>query len=260
MSLVVGLFKDTLRLTAASFIVIVFGFGVALLYGRRTAAWGRRWLTGWVLAYWILALPIGAWMLSLPAARSYHPIETRAEARGAETIVMLGGGIVSRTANGMAIDDLGPTAMRLIETARLYKLLGDPLVIVSGGPTQQDLDPLRPEAAAYKIAIVRLGVPESRVLVEDQSMTTREEAIVLKPILAARGITRFVLVTSPTHMGRSLATFRSVGLDPVPSTSQVFSSETTWWTIAPTRGALTISDTAVYDYMATVYYWMRGWL
>ncbi len=61
-------------------------------------------------------------------------------------------------------------------------------------------------------------------------------------------------------MGRSLATFRAVGLDPVPSTSQVFSSETEWWTIVPTRGALTISDTAVYDYMATVYYWMRGWL
>jgi uncharacterized SAM-binding protein YcdF (DUF218 family) len=259
MSPVVGLFKDTLRLTAASFIVIVFGCGVALLYGRRTAAWGRRWLTGWVLAYWILALPIGAWMISQPAARHYHPIETRADAHGAGTIVMLGGGIVSRTANGMSIDDLGPTAMRLIETARLYKLLGDPLVIVSGGNTQ-DLDPPRTEAAAYKIAMVRLGVPESRVLVEDQSMTTREEAILLKPILAARGITRFVIVTSPTHMGRSLATFRAVGLDPVPSTSQVFSGETEWWTIVPTRGALTISDTAVYDCMATVYYWMRGWL
>jgi uncharacterized SAM-binding protein YcdF (DUF218 family) len=259
MSPVVGLFKDTLRLTAASFIVIVFGFGVALLYGRRTAAWGRRWLTGWVLAYWILALPIGAWMISQPAARYYQPIETRAEARGAETIVMLGGGIVSRIASGMAFDDLGPTAMRLIETARLYRLLGDPLVIVSGGNTQ-DLDPPRTEAAAYKGAIVSLGVPASRVLIEDQSMTTREEAIVLKPILAARGITQFVLVTSPTHMGRSLATFRAVGLDPVPSTSHVFSSETKWWTIVPTREALTISDTAVYDYMATVYYWLRGWL
>jgi uncharacterized SAM-binding protein YcdF (DUF218 family) len=149
--------------------------------------------------------------------------------------------------------------MRLIETARLYTLLGDPLVIVSGGNTQ-DLDPPRTEGAAYKPAIISLGVPASRVLVEEQSLTTREEAIVLKPILAARGITRFVLVTSPTHMGRSLATFRSVGLDPVPSTSHVFDNDTKWWTIKPSREALAVSDTAFYDYMATVYYWMRGWL
>ena len=79
-------------------------------------------------------------------------------------------------------------------------------------------------------------------------------------MLASRGITRFVLVTSPTHMGRSLATFRAVGLDPVGSTSPTRSDEVPFWWPVPERESLLVSDTAVYDYAAWLYYWSNGWL
>jgi uncharacterized SAM-binding protein YcdF (DUF218 family) len=260
MMLIIDFFKNTLRLTAIPFVVLLFGAGIALLYGRRTAVWGRRWLTALVLTYWFLATPLGAWLTTLPMTRRYQPIQTREQAAGARAVVVLGGGILSHVADGMALDDVGPTALRLIEGARLYRLLGDPLVVVSGGNTQQ-LDPPRTEARAYHDAIVRLGVPDSRILIEDQSMTTREEAVLLKPMLAARGLTRFVLVTTPTHMGRSLAAFRAVGLDPVPSAARQWADdEMSLWSLRPTRQWLTVSDTAYYDYAATVYYWMRGWL
>lgn len=260
MTPIIDFFKNMLRLTAVPFIVVSFGAGIALLYSRRTAAWGRRWLTALVLAYWALATPFGAWVVSTPVARRYRPLASREQARGAQAIVVLGGGILSHTADGMALDDVGPTALRLIETARVYRLLGDPLVVVSGGNTQM-LAPPRAEAHAYRDAVIRLGVPAARVLVEDRSMTTREEAVLLKPMLTLRGITRFVLVTSPTHMGRSLATFRAIGLDPVPSAARQWGDdEMSLWSMRPTRQWLTISDTALYDYTATVYYWMRGWL
>lgn len=253
-------FLKSLRLTSVPFVVFAFGLGIALLHHRRTAVWARRWLTALILGYWFLATPWGARLTSLPMSTWYRPLETREQARGAEAVIVLGGGTLSHVADGMAVDDVGSSAFRLIEAVRVYKLIGDPLVVVSGGNTQL-LEPPRPEADAYREAVIRLGVPPSRILVEDRGMTTREEAVYLKPMLAARGLMRCVIVTSPTHMARSLAVFRAVGLDPVPSAArQSGDHEMSLWSIMPTRRSLNISDTALYDYMATVYYWMRGWL
>lgn len=253
-------FFKALRLTAVPFVVFSFGLGIALLHHRHAAVWARRWLTALILGYWFLATPFGARLTSLPMSVRYRPLETREQAQGAQAIVVLGGGTLSHVADGMALDDVGPSAFRLIEAVRVYKLLGDPLVVVSGGNTQQ-LEPPRPEANAYREAAISLGVPASRILVEDRGMTTREEAVYLKPMLASRGLTRCVIVTSPTHMARSLAVFRAVGLDPVPSAARLWGDgEMSPWSILPTRQSLAISDTALYDYMATVYYWLRGWL
>lgn len=259
MMLILDFLKNTLRLAGVPFVVVMFGIGVALLYPRRTAAWGRRWLTALVLSYWLLSIPLGAWLVSLPMSARYRPIQTRADAQGAQAVVVLGGGTLSFVADGMALDDVGPSALRLIETVRVARLLGDPWIVVSGGNTQL-LDPPRPEAGAYREAVLKLGVPASRILVEDQSMTTHDEAVLVQPMLAARGIRRIVLVTSPTHMGRSLAVFRKVGLDPVPSASRLWDDDMSLWSIKPTRHSLSISDTAIYDTLATVYYWLRGWL
>ena len=80
------------------------------------------------------------------------------------------------------------------------------------------------------------------------------------PILRAHGVGRFVLVTSPTHMRRSLAAFRNEGLDPVASVAPVRSPHIgpppfLW----PNGDSLSAADDTIYDYAATVYYWWRGW-
>lgn len=260
MSAVLEFVKATSRLASPFFVVTLFGVGIALLYGRRTAAWGRRWVTAVLLVYWLLSLPFGAWLITLPATRHYRPLASRDQAAGAQAVVMLGGGILTYLVGDLALDDVNPSALRLLETVRVYRLLGDPLVIVSGGNTV-GFQPPRPEAHAYREAIASLGIPRTRVLVEDQSLTTRQEVLILKPMLEAHAIHKFVLVTTPTHMGRSLAAFRAVGLDPIPSSAPLKSDASTplFWTIIPDRQSLSISDVAVYDYAAWAYYWARGW-
>lgn len=256
----VGVLKDNFRLSAPLPLVVSLALGVALLYGRRTAAWGRRWLTLVVLGYWALATPAGAWLVSWPLAHRYHPIETREKANGAQAIVVLGGGIVTRSVGPLAIDDLLASAVRVIEGVRLYRLLGGVPLIVSGGNTSHR-DPPRPEADAFRIAVINLGVPPADVIVEDQALTTREEAIAIKRMLDERRIDRFVLVTAPDHMSRSLAAFRAVGLNPVPSASASRGeSDDSFWTFTPDRESLGISDIALYESAAWLYYWWRGWL
>jgi uncharacterized SAM-binding protein YcdF (DUF218 family) len=256
---IVGVLKNVGRVSSPALWLALLTFGVLLLYVRRGSPTGRRWLTTVLLAYWFTASPIGASLLSAPLAQHPPRVDAPEHAAGACAVVVLGGGIVSTTADGMTVDDLMTSALRVIEGVRLYRLLGDPWLIMSGGNTQL-LDPPRPEAAAFRDAAVRFGVPASRVLAETESRTTREQAIVIKQLLRDRGIDRFVLVTSPVHMPRSLATFRAVGLQPIPSAAAGDEDpDESPWSPVPSRKALRRSDSAVYEYAAWAYYWARGW-
>jgi len=80
-------------------------------------------------------------------------------------------------------------------------------------------------------------------------------------MLAERGIGRFVLVTSPTHMKRAMRALRAVGLDPVPSPTPLRGmTERSPWSLVPDHESLAVSDEATYDVLATFYYRLRGWL
>jgi uncharacterized SAM-binding protein YcdF (DUF218 family) len=61
---------------------------------------------------------------------------------------------------------------------------------------------------------LQLGIPGERIIVESRPTSTAHEAELLEPIL--RGQT-FALVTSASHMGRSLSLFRARGLNPIPA-------------------------------------------
>src|SRR5689334_22146861 len=176
MDTLVALLKENFRLASPPFMLVILAVGVALLFRPRRARLGKWWLTLAVAGFWILSTPAGSWLVSEPLARGATRIESREQAKGAQAVVVLGGGITSYVADGLGLDDLGGSAIRVIEGARVYRVLGDPLVIVSGGNTVH-LDPPRSEAAAYKDAIIKLGVPPARVILEDQALTTREEAL-----------------------------------------------------------------------------------
>lgn len=257
---ILSVLKDHWRLSSPSLLLLLVGTGVVLLYVRRGSSWGRRWLTTVLLTYWLLATPLGSGLVSLPLSRQQPHLLSAADAKGAQAVVMLGGGIVSHTADGMTIDDFDASALRVIESVRVFKLLGEPLLVVSGGNTQK-LDPPRPEAAAFRDAAIALGVPAQRVLADTESLTTREQVLTFERLLKARGIETFVLVTSPLHMSRSLAAFRAVGLKPLASASQLRgASRATSWSLAPDRQSIRLSDAALYEYLACAYYWSRGWI
>lgn len=235
--------------------------GVALLHARAAVArWGRRWLTAIVAAYWVLSCPAGAALLARTVTGSYRPLSTAADASGARAVVLLSAGSKTVRAAGGRLPMLNyPSALRALETARVYRLLGDPLVIVSGGVTDRDAHAL-PESEAIRAAVLALGVPLDRVIVESESKNTHDEAVVVKRLLAERRIDRFVIVTSPIHMGRSLGAFAAEGLHPVPSASPLYQDRTDGpFPLTPNDVSLEIGNAVVYEWCARVYYWWRGW-
>jgi len=257
MSWIVDVGKMTLQPGSLTAILTVLAVGVALLYVK--PRWGRAWLTCMVLFYWLLATPVGASLLARTLTTGHPPLETRASANGANAIVLLGGGSNNIKAEGRQLTLINrPSGLRAIETARLYHLLGDPLVIVSGGVTDR-LPGAAPEADAYRAAVLALGVPASRIVNESESRNTYDEAIILKRMLAERHIEQFVLVTSPLHMRRSLAVFAAQGLYPVPSPAPMRPDRVARFPLIPEEGSLDIGNAVIYEWLARAYYWTKGW-
>ena len=68
-----------------------------------------------------------------------------------------------------------------------------------------------------------LGVDNDRLILEEKSLNTYEEAIELKPLLKNDP---FVLVTSARHMPRAMMLFQKQGMTPIPAPTDYLSDPT----------------------------------
>jgi uncharacterized SAM-binding protein YcdF (DUF218 family) len=171
-----------------------------------------------------------------------------------DVILLLGGGVYE------GVDDLSgkgtPTdgmLGRIVTAARLQKELHCP-VIVSGGAV---FEFETPEAPIDKRFLVDLGVPADRVIVEEKSRDTVENAIYSAQICAARGFRHPLLVTSAYHMRRSVIACRKSGLDvvPVPSSFRANAAKKYGWIhYLPNASALEETSTALREYIGLLFY------
>ena len=269
--------KDNFRLSHIAFILALLTPAVALLFVPSLARWARRWLVAVIVFYAVVSSPAGAGLLSRTLRDGYRPLQSVDEAGGAQAIVLLGSGSVNLRAAGRQLSAVTIDAgLRALETARLFDLLKGPavsrasadatgsvegpLVIASGGVTEQD-DAAAPESVALQRALIDLGVPVDRIVLESESKNTHDEAIIIKRMLAERGVTRFVLVTSPLHMRRSLLAFEQQGLQPIPSVSALVPDRSRPRSVLlPGDMWLSISDGVIYEWLARGYYSWKGWL
>jgi uncharacterized SAM-binding protein YcdF (DUF218 family) len=262
---ILSVLKQNFQPASVTLLLLLLLVGVALLYARRpdVARMGRWWLAVVVLTYWVISCPAGVALLARSVTGNYRPLASATEAPGAQAVVMLSAGSRTvRAAGGRLLMVTYPTALRALETARVYRLLGNPLVIVSGGRTDPEAE-AAPESEAMRIAVIALGVPPDRVVRESESTNTHDEAVAVKRMLSERGIGRFVIVTSPVHMGRALATFASEGLHPVPSASPLYQDRrdaSRLLSVMPNDASLQVGNAVVYEWFARAYYWWRGWL
>jgi uncharacterized SAM-binding protein YcdF (DUF218 family) len=235
--------------------------GVAGLYVRRLERWARRWLVALCLFYLALGIPVVSQLLERGTRPSYRPIATAADARAATAVVVLGNGIVSYEYEGLAVESLTRrTAFNAIEGARLYRLLRPSVVIASGGLANPEQF-RRSEAEAIRDVLIRLGVPREVVVIEPGSSNTAEQAERVAPLL--RDHPRFALITSPIHMPRAVALFRSRGLNPTPAPSHIDYTgglQDSMLRFVPSANALRASELSMYEYLGMTYARSRGWL
>ena len=100
--------------------------------------------------------------------------------------------------------------------ARLYVQGIAPRIFVTG----------EGDAMRIRQRLMEEGVSPEAIIVEKRALTTYTNATLLKPVLLGAGVRTAVIVTSPFHARRALATFRHV----IPSISfGVSSAPSTRW-------------------------------
>jgi uncharacterized SAM-binding protein YcdF (DUF218 family) len=189
-------------------LVLCAAAGVGLLFlgwrrlGRALAALG----VGGLLAGGLL--PIGALLLR-PLEDRFPPPQLPAQIDG---VIVLGGAIGSTR----GLTSLNDSAARMTEAVALARRHPSARIAFTGGDASLVIADDTTEAEAAVRFLVSLGVARDRLILEDQSRNTRENAVLLKPLLPMQPGQRWLLVTSAWHMPRSVGVFRTAGYDVTP--------------------------------------------
>jgi uncharacterized SAM-binding protein YcdF (DUF218 family) len=251
--------KDLIVPGTIPFLILALIPGVLLLFRRKNGGRaGKIWVTALVLLYWVFSTPITAVALVDLLSPDMPPVMSKADAPGATAIVLLGSGMDVHRSRGDSYE--APTregALRVLEAARLHRLLGGVPIIATGGMGSSKYS----DAGLMAHQLEQIGVPADKIIKEEKSTNTRDHAMFVPALLKEHGIEQFVLVTSQQHIARSLEAFRAVGTNPIPSTPDVYvslggSAEM----YLPSRVALNASERMMYNLLGWVYYKARGWV
>jgi uncharacterized SAM-binding protein YcdF (DUF218 family) len=178
-----------------------------------------------------------------------------AEVAPPDAIVVLGAGIRDRTARPAVLGEA--SVQRMLEGVRLARAWPGAHLLFSGGDTSG-----RHEATAVLMArqAAQCGVDEARIEVEDRSTTTRENVLFTAEIVRQRGWTRVVLVTSASHMPRSQAAFRKVGLDPRPAPCDFTTTGRALQAfLVPSLEGPQRNHAFLHEVVGRLWYRLRGW-
>lgn len=178
---------------------------VALLCGyRRLGTWLLCSVTAVLVV--ITVLPVGAWLL-IPIENRFPPPALPEQIDG---IVMLGGAVephVSAMRGQIALNEAAERVTALVELARRYP---DARIVASGGIGRLVESPGHP-ARALEAFYRRQGLDPARILFEERSRNTVENAVLSKQLVDPAPDERWLLVTSAYHMPRAVGVFRKVG-------------------------------------------------
>jgi uncharacterized SAM-binding protein YcdF (DUF218 family) len=213
-----------------------------------------------VLLIAIGILPLGALVVRPLEDRFPLPQAYPAEVAG---IIVLGGAIsdgISR-ARGETVFDEG--AARLTEAVILARRYPLAKVIYTGGDASL-LDPgfsqAPGEAAEGRKLLIALGVEPERVIAEDRSRNTFENAEFTAATVRPKPGETWLLVTSAYHMPRSMGLFRKAGFAVVafPVDYRTFGDESDWRLIHDIPRNFRLFDLAAHEWLGLAGYWATG--
>lgn len=210
-----------------------------------------------VLALYVCSLRPLADSLTFALEKRYPPIDLEnpdVQALDPDFIVVLAGGHRHNPSRPATSQLPARPNARMLEALRLKGHFERAKVVVTGRPN---------ETAAMAMIAAFLGLGE--VVIEDESMDTKDHPIYLKPIL---GESPFVLVTSAVHMPRAMALFEARGLDPIPGAADfvvwpvheaamVDSNPGNW---VPRSQELVKTEAALHEYLGLLWAEWRGQL
>ena len=246
------------------------GLACLLMVVALITLWKRpRWAAGAIaLALIVLLVSSNGWTTRYLLQSLEWQHLPPAELPNAEAIVVLGGATQPATPPRPGVDVLGE-GDRVLYAAQLYQQQKAPLLILSGGRINWQGSNVPPESADMAVLLRRLGVPETAIIQEPDSLNTYQNAVNVKQILEARQIRRVLLVTSALHMPRALLIFQRQGINAIPAPTDFLVTKTDTAQLGPQAALLNLLPEAerlkeftraLKEYIGLLVYGLRGWL
>jgi uncharacterized SAM-binding protein YcdF (DUF218 family) len=238
-------------------VVIAVGLLGVLLLPTRFARTGRRLMAASIIALAVLGLsPVGNAVM-IPLEQRFPRWE--AAGRAPDGIVVLGGMIVPYVSAARDDVALNEAAERMTVVAQLARRYPDMRILFSGGSGALLFDGGNEAVFAARL-LESFGIARARILLDDRSRNTIENAEFSKAIAQPKPGERWLLVTSAYHMPRSIGVFRRAGF-------AVEAFPVDWRTRGPvdvlrpfaTMGdGLRRADTAMREWVGLAAYWLTG--
>ncbi|MCB1538158.1 MAG: YdcF family protein [Rhodospirillales bacterium] len=213
----------------------------------------------WVILVAFALLPLGQGMLRGLEDRYAVPDPMPRRVAG---IIVLGGALDAETGLTRGAPQINDSAERVGALAALGRRYPLAAIVYTGGIgtlSQQGV----PEAGMVRKALEAYGFyPGPRLMLEDKSRTTAENAAATLAALKPRPGQVWILVTSAWHMPRAMGAFRAAGwngLVPYPVDYRTAPAQIDW-RAAPLQN-LTLAQLAIREYLGIVAYRLAGkWL
>jgi uncharacterized SAM-binding protein YcdF (DUF218 family) len=184
-----------------------------------------------------------------------------------DAIVILGGATKSALPPRV-IPEVSEAGDRVIYGAKLYRDGKAPKVILSGGRIPWLGADITAESSDMATLIEMLGVPRSAILEDPASLNTRQNAERVKEIIDREKIKTMLLITSATHMPRSVLIFKKMGMDVIPAPTDFISTlsgapeklgQSKLLQLLPDAEQLFMNTRAIKEYVGIIVYRLRGW-
>ncbi len=135
---------------------------------------------------------------------------------------------------------------RVLEGIIIHKQIEDSKLVFTGYAGDTNVTNAKMNASLA----IALGVDENNIIVYGDPRDTKEEALFTKSLL---GDEPFILVTSATHMPRSMQLFEALGLNPIAAPTDFLKNEYKGLLEVPTVGTLQSSQRAVHEYLGLLW-------
>jgi uncharacterized SAM-binding protein YcdF (DUF218 family) len=199
--------------------------------------------------------------------KDYAPMLQPPKHPGPDKILILSG--YAEEHEGFPITSLlsGMTIGNLTEGLRLYRLMPDSVLIVSGGVLRKDEQSVAASMAEF---LKQMGVSEEHILIEGNSRNTYEN---FRESGKFVGTEPFILVAQACDMRRAMAVARKLGQNPMAAPASYWASqnnsglsklEKTGKFLShffyPSVENLNRIQWAYHEYAGYLWYRLRGWV
>lgn len=248
------------KLVAPFLMPVPFGLallaaGLLLLWLTRRQRAGKYLATAGALVLVLLGYGFGTNRLLAGLERSYRPVADAAPLAGrVRWVVVLGGGSSSDRSLPEGTRLTEASLARLVEGVRLQRQLPGSRLLVSGGSVFGS----DPDAETMRALAVGLGVDPASLVLDAVSPDTETQAQVVR---AQVGAEEFLLVTSASHMHRSVSLFRKAGTNPLPAPAHFLAQQGGGLApgdFFPGSGGLRRAETVAYEYLGLAWARIRG--